>query len=120
MSVEVALYGIVGIKKDYNEFLIVDNKNCIPTDDEKEEYNNIIYQDYLPNNYVAEVDGMCGEYSFVGKKIFIEDELYDGLYCEIDQHKLENETKEVYTVLKSLNIKCEESDIKLHIFTHFY
>ena len=121
MGVEVDLIGIIGIKKPYNEFGILKNKNLTLTESEKEYFNNIVYEDYLPDNYIADSDGMSCEYSFVGKKLFVlEDGLYNGLYCTVDKNKLENDIKEVYTTLKSMGIKCEESDIKLHIFTHFY
>lgn len=118
MSVDVCLYGFVGIKGNYNEFAFLKNKNDVAYDN-LEKYNNVVYLDYLPNDFVYERDGMGGEYAFLGKHLFIEDEMYDGLYKEYTPEDIQKYKNEVIQVFNSLNIKFREEDIKLHILTHF-
>lgn len=118
MSVDVCLYGFVGIKGNYNEFVFLKNKND-DTYDNLEEYNNVVYLDYLPENFVYERDGMGGEYSFVGKLLFLEDEMYDGLMKEYSPKDLQEYKNEVIEVFNTLNLKFKEDDVKLHILTHF-
>lgn len=118
MSVDVCLYGFVGIKGNFNEFVFLKNKNDVAYDN-LEEYNNIVYLDYLPSGYITVRDGMCGYYSGIGKKLLLEDELFDGFELSISPNMLEDIKQEVIRDFKDLKLNFKEEDIKLHIFTHF-
>ena len=120
MSVEVSLYGFVGIKGDYYDFVFFKNSADVEIKFyDLEDYKNVIYTDYLPHNFTYGCDGMSAEYSFIGRRLFLEDELYNGLNFEINPEKLQEYKNEVIKELKNLKIKFNEDDVKLHVFTHF-
>lgn len=118
MSVDVCLYGLIGIKGEYNDFVFLKNKND-DSRDNLDEYKNIVYLDYLPSGYITVSDGMCGVYSGIGKKLLLEDELFDGFELSISPNMLDDIKQEVIRDFKDLKLNFKEEDIKLHIFTHF-
>lgn len=121
MSVDVTLYGIVGIKGDYYDFRFFKNKadKNLEYEDDLDKIKNIIYTDYLSNGYIYGYDGMGGEYSFIGKKVILEDELYNSIEKEFTPETLQKFKQEVIQDFKNLNLDFKEEDVKLHIFTHF-
>lgn len=125
MGVDTEFYMVVGIKGEYNDFRPYKSKNDpFYTSDLKDgsinSYKNIIFEDYLPNNYEVISDGMCCEYSIIGK-VLQQTEYIDEILSEsftID--KLVALRTEVYDEIKNLGIKnILFDDIQLHIFTHF-
>lgn len=120
MGVDEELLCFVGIKGEFNEFLFVKNS----ADKELEwynieDYNNIVYTEYLPDEYIYKVDGMGGEYSLLGKKIFVLKNLYDYVELNLSPESIQEIRQVVIRDFKDLKLNFDEKDIKLHIIKHY-
>lgn len=126
MGVNVDFIIMVGIIGDYNDFRTYKSKNHDDyLDDLKFNYlyniKNIVFADYLPEGYIYDYDGMGGEYSFIGRRIFKSRDwnCYDGMYYKFLPSDIEIIRKEVIREFKNIKLEFNEDDVKLHIFTHF-
>lgn len=126
MGVDAVFYTMVGLKKDY--FFLKSYKSISDhdymfdqIDEDLSRYNNIIFKDYLPDDYITGADGMCGEYSFIGKRLMRPKEYLDEINkIELTPDSLTKLINEVYNELQSLNIKdFTKEDIKFYSFVHF-
>ena len=112
---DVALCCIVGIRADHNFFQFLKNKNFKPD----ESFQNAVYLDYLPEGYLFGYE--AGSFtSYLGLKICLEDELFDGLYITLSPQKLEDLRHVVIQDFKSLGIQFDENYVQLQLFTRFY
>ena len=124
MSVDVDLVGIIGLKTKYEDLVIYIDKNDQEYQDDLkhgalETYKNVVFMDYLPDGFTAYSDGMGGEYAYVGKKLFIEDNIFDGINFSVTPDELKIITNGVKHELDTLGIKYDDNEIKLHIFSRY-
>jgi uncharacterized protein YeeX (DUF496 family) len=119
MGVDVNLICFVGIKGGYNEFLFVKNSADKQLEYYNvEDYNNVVYTEYLPDEYLYITDGMGGEYSLLGKKIFVLENLYDYVELNLSPESVQEIKQVVIRDFKDLKLNFDEKDVKLHIIQH--
>lgn len=124
MGVNSRYYLMVGLKEKYNYIKSYKSKN--DSDyvfdleyGDTEDYMNIVFDDYLPPHFKCISDGMCGEYSIIGK-VLQTGEYFDEIYdTSISINKLLELTEEVYIELKALNLDIKKEDIKIHSFIYY-
>ena len=124
MGVNSRYYLMVGIKEEYNYIRSYKSKN--DSDyvfdleyGDTEDYINIVFDDHLPPHFKCISDGMCGEYSIIGK-VLQSSEYIDEIYSmSISTDKLSDLTEEVYNELRALNLDVKKENIKLHSFVYF-
>lgn len=124
MSVDVDLVGIIGLKTDYEDLMIYVDKNDEEYKDDLkhgifETYKNVVFLDYLPDGFTAYLDSMSAEYAYVGKKLFIEDSIFNGIYFSVTPDEFKVITDDVKHELDTLGIKYNDDEIKLHIFSRY-
>lgn len=124
MGVEVELVGLIGLKLDYTKYQVYKNKNedNYIYDKEDGRLNDIhcVFEDYFPENFISKSDYMCGEYVYIGKKIFTTKYIDVGVEVSLNPEELQKEVNSVIPDLKALGIKFEDKDVKVHFFTHFW
>ena len=63
---------------------------------------------------------MCGEYIYVGFRIFETQYMDIGIYMSTGPEELQKQIDLIKPEFDFLQIKYNKNDIKLHIFTHFW
>lgn len=121
MGVDSEYVAVIGIKKDFYWVSSYKNKNSYLNNNNSDEYKNIVFEDYLPPDFVVYSDGMGCEYSLIGKRIAYPVEYLDEIQdITLSTDDLQNYIDDIYLDFKRLNLKdFVKSDIKLHIFCHF-
>lgn len=124
MGVDYKYILMIGVKKDFGLITSCKNKKAyleeLKYNDDLNNYQNIIYEDYLQDDYKVYEDGMCGEYSCIGKLLNKPAEYIDEIRAvELDSETLNKYIDEVYEELIALGIKIDKKDVKLHSFVHF-
>lgn len=124
MGINTKYYLMVGIKEEYNYIRSYKSKNdsdyvfdleCGDTED----YINIVFDDHFPPHFECLTDGMCGEYSIIGK-VLQKSEYIDEIYpTEITPDLLSLLIDEVYSELKNLGIDVNKKEVKLHNFVYY-
>ena len=124
MGVNAKYYLMVGLKEEYNYIKSYKSKN--DSDylfyleyGDTEDFLNIVFEDYFPPCFECISDGMCGEYSIIGKVLQSSSYLDEIYHISISTDKLSELTEEVYNELKALNLDVKKEDIKLHNFVYF-
>lgn len=121
MGVDTEFYSIIGIKKEFGDIEIYKSKADPEYLQQIKSYTPeyCIFQDYLPDDYIVIRDGMCGEYSILGK-VLIHSEYIDEIpELLLTPDKLQMLIDDVYEWFKSLSINIDKSEIKLINFVHF-
>lgn len=124
MGVDYKFILMIGVKKDFRFITSFKNKNAyleeLEEDDDINNYQNIIYEDYLQDDYKVYNDGMCCKYSYIGKLLNKPAEYVDEIRdVELDSETLNKYIDEVYEELIALGIKIDKKDVKLHSFVYF-
>lgn len=124
MGVDYKFILMIGVKKDFRFITSCKNKNAyleeLEYDDDLNNYQNIIYEDYLKDDYKVYKDEMCCEYSCIGKLLNKPVEYIDEIRAvELDSETLSKYIDEVYEELTALDIKIDKKDVKLHVFVYF-
>ena len=101
MGVDVEYYLLIGIKGDYTDFKYVRDKNELISLQKSDyfdidTYKHIIIGDYLPPDYTVISDGMCCEYSVIGKVLDKSEYLDTIKYTQIGYKKFEPDELEEY------------------------
>lgn len=115
MSVNENHYIILGIKMscdDYNEKYNIEENDSI-----HDEYDNRRSQ--KKGDMVVVVDGMSGEYAFIGKLVGKSRESYEGIPMTEITKKMFNDKKLKKELIETFGFTAEELDINVHIFTHY-
>ena len=125
MGVDVEYYLLIGIKGDYTDFKYVRDKNELISLQKSDyfdidTYKHIIIGDYLPPDYTVISDGMCCEYSVIGKVLDKSEYLDTIKNFSISPEDLDRLREEVYKELQNIGL-CDivKTDIKLISFCHF-
>lgn len=124
MGVDTEFVAMIGIKSDYNFVTDYPSKNLSYIEDlnngELERFKNVVFTDRLPEGYAVYSDGMCLEYSAIGKLLVYPTEYLDEIRnIDISFPDFETMQLEVYKELRDLGLDVLLTDIKLHIFIHF-
>lgn len=124
MGVDTEFVAMIGIKSDYNFVTDYPSKNLSYIEDlnngELERFKNVVFADRLPEGYTVYSDGMCLEYSAIGKLLAHPTEYLDEIRnIDISFQDFETMQLEVYKELRDLGLDVLLTDIKLHIFIHF-
>ena len=126
MGVDTEYIAMYGIKKDFNFIKSYKSKNDPDYNDDLESgainnYKNIIFEDYLPDNFIILRDGMCGVYSAIGLLLHEPVEYIDEIRdIEIGEVEREKYMAEAVRELTALGITFNASkDVKFHSFVHF-
>ena len=124
MGVDVTYFKLVGLKEDFMSIKDYESKNSSDfmfdlSDGDTKKYKYIIFEDYLRDDYKVIRDGMCAEYSFIGKIIsssYYMDEIPE---TSLSISELTSLINEVYEELCNLGITCNKDEIKFYSFPHF-
>ncbi len=121
MVLEINALVMVGIKKDINFIKCYKSKNdkdyIIDLQDGKiYDYQNIVFKDYMDDEYICESNIIREECSFIGKVIDEFEHLDEIRNLELTPSKLQDIINEVYEELKNLKIKFDKNDIKFYSF----
>lgn len=124
MGVDTKYVLMIGVKTEYDTFGIYKSKNSSNYLEDKtngliEKYNQILFEDYLPEKYKVYNDGMCGEYCYIGEVLDSKEYLDEIRDFEFTPQKLQEQIDKVVLGLEASQIKVNKEDIKLHIFVHF-
>ena len=125
MGVDVEYYLLIGIKGDYTDFKYVRDKNELISLQKSDyfdidTYKHIIIGDYLPPDYTVISDGMCCEYSVIGKVLDKSEYLDTIKNFSISSEDLDRLREEVYKELQNIGLyDIVKTDIKLISFCHF-
>lgn len=126
MGVNVDYIAMYGIKKDYNFIKSYKSKNDPKYIEDTQDgtinnYKNIIFEDYLPDNFIILRDEMSGAYSAIGLLLHHPVEYIDEIRdVEIGEAEREKYMAEAIRELSSLGITFNSSrDVKFHSFVHF-
>lgn len=124
MGVNTKYYLMVGLKEEYNYIRSYKSKNDPDylfdlEYGDTEDFLNIVFEDYFPPCFECISDGMCGEYSIIGKVLQSSAYLDEIYHTSISTDKLFELIEEVYNELKALNLDVKKEDIKLHNFVYF-
>lgn len=115
MSVNENHYIILGIKMSYDDY----------NEKYKIEENETIHDQYAnrrsqkSGDMVVVVDGMSGEYAFIGKLIAKSRESYEGIPMTAVDKKMFNDKKLKKELTEKFEFTEDELDIQLHVFTHY-
>jgi hypothetical protein len=124
MGVECELVGLIGLKLDYFKYAVYESKKdpdyMEDLADGRLENKICIFKDYFPDNFIVKSDVMCGEYIYVGFKIFETQYMDIGIYMSTGPEELQKQIDLIKPEFDFLQIKYNKNDIKLHIFTHFW
>lgn len=123
MGVECETVLFVGLKKDYNYLKPFKDKKSVEYMDyldleELDRFENVLFTDYLPPDYIALSDGMGGSYSCVGKKICLLNDEYSYIDMCLSIEQLEDIKKEVIQDLRNINLPFDNSEVNLFVLTH--
>lgn len=124
MGVDTEYVAMIGIETEYGTFGIYKSKNCPyylsdKSDGSIEKYNQVLFEDYLPEKYKVYNDGMCVEYCYIGKVLNSSEYLDEIVPLSFTPQKLQEQIDKVALDLEASQIKVNKEDIKLHIFVHF-
>ena len=126
MGVDTEYIAMYGIKKDFNFIKSYKSKNDPEYNEDLKngtinDYKNVIFEDYLPDNFIILRDGMSGQYSAIGLLLHPPVEYIDEIIdIEIGEVERERYMAEAIRELTSLGITFNTSrDIKFHSFIHF-
>ena len=124
MGVDVTYFKLVGLKEDFMSIKNYESKNSSDfmfdlSDGDTKKYKYIIFEDYLRDDYKVIRDGMCAEYSFIGKIISSSDYMDEIPETSLSISELTSLTNEVYDELYNLGITCNKDEIKFYSFPHF-
>ena len=124
MGVECELIGLIGLKLDYSKYALYKSKKDPDYIEDLADgrLNNkfCIFEDYFPDNFIAKADVMCGEYIYIGLKLFETQYMDIGIYLSTNPEELQKQIDLIKPEFDFLQIKYNKNDIKLHVFTHFW
>lgn len=115
MSVNENHYIILGVKMtndDYNEKYNIEENETI-----HDQYANKRSQ--KAGEMVVVVDGMSGEYAFIGKLIAKSKESYECIPMSSIDKKMFNDKKLKKELTETFGFTDDELNIQLHVFTHY-
>lgn len=126
MGVNAEYIAMYGIKRNYNFIKCYESKKDPDylwdlENGTVNNYDNIVFKDYLPDNFIVISDGMSCEYSAVGLLLHNPVEYIDEIHSiEIGEVERERIMAEAISGLGSLGITFSPSkDVKFHSFVHF-
>lgn len=126
MGVDTEYISMYGIKKDFNFIKNYKSKNDPEYNEDLKngkinDYKNIVFEDYLPDNFIILRDGMSGVYSAIGLLLHPPVEYIDEIRdIEIGEVEREKYMAEAIRELTALGITFNASkDVKFHSFVHF-
>lgn len=115
MSVNENHYIILGIKMTYDDYN--EKYNIEENDSLHDAYTNRRTQ--KKGDTVVIVDGMSGEYAFIGKLIAKSRESYEGLPMTAIDKKAFSDKKLKKELIETFGFAEDELDLNVYIFTHY-
>lgn len=122
MGVESKYLAVVGIKKHYGWIRGYEDKlDPSYLNEDIENYENIVFKNYFPEDWVCISDEMGAQYSILGKVVGEALALEYIPNLSVKKTDFDKWTQEVKSQCEFLNLKnFDENEIGLYSFVYFY